>query len=163
MKTIQSGEEILACYHSSEEFFYGSRDFRRQELLHGFGFLCHCSECSLEGEALELNERKRADIREKSARIKLLLQKSSVEGAVKLSLNVLELVKELDIRFMFVTELTNAAFVATKAKKLGISVPDANMLRRDALDYAKKFGDLHMNLYNKATCCPKEEFVLEYY
>ena len=88
------------------------------------------------------------------ARIPPLLKlgkKSSMEGAMKLSLNVLDLVKELDIRTMFVAELVNTAYVATKAKMMGISVPDANMLRREALDYAKKFGDFHVNLYNKAT------------
>ena len=156
MKLIKPGEEILACYNSTNEFLYGSRDFRRQYLLNSFGFVCHCSECSLDGAVLEENDRKRAAIREMSEEIKPLLsihfnQRSPMERALKLSQNIWDLVKELDIRTMFVTELTNTAYVATKAKMMGISVPDANMLRREALDYAKKFGDLNMNLYIKAT------------
>ena len=149
LKNIEKGEEILAMYHSSNEFCYGSREFRRQELLDGFGFLCQCTECSLRGEALEENERKRTDIREKSVKIRLLLKpglRSPMESAMKLCQKILELIKDLDIRSMIVIELTNTACIASKAKMMGISVPDPNMFRQEALEYAKKFGDLQMNL-----------------
>ena len=72
MKPIEPGHEILACYDDSGEFLYGSREFRRQQILECFGFLCHCSECSLIGEALMENERKRVDIRKKSVELKKL-------------------------------------------------------------------------------------------
>ena len=62
--TIEKDEEILINYRKGEgeEFNYGSRDYRRQRLLRTNGFLCQCFECSLEGEALEDNERMRAEV-----------------------------------------------------------------------------------------------------
>ena len=59
--TIEKDEEILLSYWNTKEFIYGSREFSRQELLEDTAFLCECSECSLEGEDLEENERMRAD------------------------------------------------------------------------------------------------------
>ena len=146
MKTIQKGEEILACYDFSREFCYGSRDFRRQKILDGFGFLCQCSECSLDGKALEENERKRLEIREREL---TQLVRLPTERALKACQESLELVKELDIRFMFVAQLMNTSLLASEATRFGISGPDANMLRLEALEYAKMFGDVHVNLYNK--------------
>ena len=50
---IEKDEEILISYRGDKnEFLYGSREFRRQKLLRTDGFLCECSECSLEGESV---------------------------------------------------------------------------------------------------------------
>ena len=59
--------------------------------------------------------------------------------------------KELDIRGMFGTELIFTANLAIAAKVMGISGPDANMLKREALDYAQKFGDRYVNIYQRNT------------
>ena len=50
---------------------------------------------------------------------------------------------------MFVAQLMNTSLLASEATRFGISGPDANMLRLEALEYAKMFGDVHVNLYNK--------------
>ena len=47
--TIEKDQELLTSYLHEAEFLYGSREFRRQQLFESFGFLCSCSECSLEG------------------------------------------------------------------------------------------------------------------
>ena len=72
LKTIEKGEEILENYWDTEKFTYGSREFRREQLME-FGFLCECSECSLEGEALQDNERMRAKVRENEPKLEQLL------------------------------------------------------------------------------------------
>ena len=64
LRTIENREEILVSYLPDGEFVSGSREFRRQQLLEKRGFLCECSECSLEGEALEKSDRKRAELKE---------------------------------------------------------------------------------------------------
>ena len=50
-----------------------AREVRQQELLEILGFYCECSECSLEGEDLEENERMREEIREKEVEIEQLM------------------------------------------------------------------------------------------
>ena len=69
---IEKGEEILSCYLEEPEFLYGSREFRQQELLERSAFLCQCSQCSLEGAALQDDERMRAGIRETDREIKVV-------------------------------------------------------------------------------------------
>ena len=73
LMNIEKDEEILTAYIPTQEFVYGTREFRRQQLWETSAFNCQCSECSLEGEALEENERMRAEIREKEARIGQLI------------------------------------------------------------------------------------------
>ena len=72
LMTIEKDEEILTAYVPTDDFVYGTRDFRQQKLLETFAFRCQCSECSLEGEELEDNERMRAVIRENETEVKRL-------------------------------------------------------------------------------------------
>ena len=59
---IEEGEEITVCYRNEMKFFYGSRESRQQQMLEHGAFLCQCSQCSLEGEDLEENERIRTEL-----------------------------------------------------------------------------------------------------
>ena len=109
---IEKDEEILLDYMNTFEFVYSSRKFRRQKLLESFGFLCECSECSLEGEDLEDNEMMRAEILEKQAKIdqllgsvrsqtdKLLIKKS-VKKSMKLCNQKVKLIEKLNIRVRY--------------------------------------------------------------
>ena len=75
--TIEKNEEILVNYRDKFHFNYGSREYRRQDLLENFGgllCLCESAECSLEGEDFEENERIRAEIREDDSEIRKLLR-----------------------------------------------------------------------------------------
>ena len=64
MMVIEKDEEILLNYRNTSEFVYGSRESRQRRMLQLRGFLCECSECSLEGEDLEENDRMREEIKE---------------------------------------------------------------------------------------------------
>ena len=95
----------------------------------------------------------RVEIREKKAEIQQLLRlegtQSSIERAMKLALERLELVKKLDIRFKFVTELINVYNGASMAKRIGIPGPDPEIYKEEALQYARMFGDNMMDVYNE--------------
>ena len=69
--------------------------------------------------------------------------------AMMLTVERWELVKKLDSRLSFVSELLQVYLLASDYKKLGISVPDPNIFKREALDYAKKYGDVKMNEYTR--------------
>ena len=65
---IEKDEEILISYRGDKnEFLYGSREFRRQKLLRTDGFLCECSECSLEGS--QIDDGIGAELRQKTGEI----------------------------------------------------------------------------------------------
>ena len=157
MKFIEKNEEILFNYQDTEEFAYGSREFRRQQFQEIIApFSCKCSECSLEGEALEENERMRAEIREKLAEIQQLLDieglpsRKTVKKSMKLSQQRLNLVQRLGIRSRFVEELLNFYDAAFLAKTMGIpTASDAKIFKQEALKYAMMFGDSYIHFYNK--------------
>ena len=166
LKDIAKDEEIVINFKNlvDVDFHYGSREYRRQDLLEKEAFLCQCSECSLEGEALEENERMRKEIRGKILEYGQLM-KSSLSGqggkmklkrVIKLNQERLNLVKKLDIRHRFVLELLNAFNLTSKAKMRGIPTPDPNVFKREALDHAKMYGDAEMNIYNNINCFSSE-------
>ena len=159
LKTIEKDEEIVVNFKNNVllGFHYGSRDFRRQDLLETSGFLCQCSECSLEGEALRENEMMRAKIRDKKALADQLgheaecpltgrgrVNKMKMRKAMKLVQESLALVKKMDMRHRFVSELTTASCWADKAKMIDI----AHTLMPEALEYAQKYGDAEMSRYD---------------
>jgi hypothetical protein len=151
---IAKDQEILTNYLSGEpEFHYGSREARRQELLERSGFLCECSECSLEGEALQDNERLRTEIRETDREIDPLIthegnvRRSSMKRYIKLSQERINLVEKLGIRGeMFVFEMMSFHAAATKAKEMGMAAPDPTIIKQEALKHAKICGDESMNM-----------------
>ena len=168
IKDIEKDEEIVANYHDRIELNYGSRQFRREEMLRVSGFWCQCSECSLQGEE---NERKRAEIRDKDTEIQQLQRQldqqlkdqmmsqgfvfkkpfqKSFQKVMKLAQQRMNLVKELDIRQQFVFELINFVILATDAKKFKIPSPDPSIFKREALNYAKKHGRCQLYLCNRA-------------
>ena len=153
LKTIEKEEEINLryCYSYNEEFQYRTRDLRRKKLFDDMAFMCQVSECSLEGEALEDNERLRAEINEKFAEMENLLccgGGSPENRAMMLTLERLELVKKLDYRMSIVLELLQVYKLASESKMLGMSAPDPNIFKVEALDYARKYGDVKLNEYN---------------
>ena len=146
IKTIEKDEEILTSYLFPKEFVYGSREFRQQKLLEFVGFLCQCSVCSLEGEALLEDDRIRAKIRQKTAEINQLLscEESAVEEAMKVAQRKTKLVQKLDIRSEFFSEMIQFCGFAVLARKKGISAPDPEIFRQEALKYAKMSGDCYI-------------------
>ena len=150
LRTIEKGEEILVNYSDKgPDTNYGSktREMRRQELLDQRGFLCQCSECSLEGKALEDNERLREKIGKMRASIALLIGVADFDGAMKASHEMIDLVKKLDIRLQFLKEYLGACMVANVMKKLAMSGPDPDIYKEAALGYA--IGDANMHHYNE--------------
>ena len=156
LRTIEKEEEIVVSYCQNwPEFNWGSREFRQQQLLETRVLVCQCSECSLEGEELQENQRMRAEVREKKAEIRQTLsgggsdRRRSVKKAMKLAQQRVNLVQKLNIRVMFVSEMINFYDAASDAKKMGISAPDPDTFKHEALKYAKKYGDALMY------CCSK--------
>ena len=150
LKTIEKDEEINIIYNADDGVHYSTRDLRREKLFERMAFLCQCSECSLEGRALEENERMRVEIREKYAELENLLSRgrgSLGNRPMMIAVERLELVKKLDYRMNFVIELLQVYKLAADSKMLGISAPDPNTFKREALDYAKKQGDVGMYEY----------------
>ena len=155
LKSIERGEEILVNYsEEGPEINYGSksREVRRRDLLEKRGFLCLCSECSLEGKALEDNERMRKEIGEKRVKIAALMGVLDFRRAMKVSLEILELVKKLDIRLQFLKELLTVFMSASTIKKLKLAEPDPEIFKNAALEYA--IGDSGRHHYEKTV----EEF-----
>ena len=114
--TIEKGEEITVCYRTMTEFTYASRQSRQQQLLEYGAFRCQCSQCSLQGEELEENERIRTELREKEDEIMKLMFNQHLQAsegsdgrrdlkkAMKLSQRRTKLLQKLDLRagFMYV-------------------------------------------------------------
>jgi len=155
MKLIEKDEEILACYQNVQgDDGFGSRETRQQTLLKTHAFLCSCSDCSLEGDELEENERIRAEIREKRRTIISLISGRSllpynVKRAVKLSQEFMVLVKKLNIQPQVVDRLLQIALpVAWVARNEGLRGPDPRSILQEALEFCQKFGDSMMKNYN---------------
>ena len=151
LKSIEKGEEILVNYsEQGPEINYGSmsRKFRREELLEKRGFLCKCSECSLEGKALEDNERMREKIGGMRVKIAQLVGSMDLGRAMEESREMIVLVKKLDIRLQFLKELLGAFMVASAMEKLNMMCgPDPEIFQTEALGYA--IGDVGMHHYEE--------------
>ena len=164
LKSIDKDEEILISYDKGGfrvVLSFGSRKFRQNEIMERFWFLCHCPECSLEGEALKENERVRQEIRGKIREIKEIWIKTEeipkitettgemgkqyfqtlLKRVLKLHQKKMKLIEELDLKMESVSELRNFFVVATLAKKCEISATDPEVLKMKALEYGKKYGD----------------------
>ena len=138
---------------------YGSRKFRQQVLLEAGGFLCKCSECSLEGWDMEDNERMRAEIVEKDQEIEYLVRhqgsepipRKSMKKVMKLAQERLKLVQKLDIRTEFLAAMVNFYHFAVRARRMDITCQnDPDIFKQEALKYAKMFGDSSIHCYNIA-------------
>ena len=152
MKVIEKDEEILVNYKDEEELNYGSRQFRRQFLLEKLGFLCRCSECSLEGAALLENERIRKMIRRKNMKIAALLREycpRKLLRAAKLRHDTVDLVKQLDLQREIPKQLLKSYDLLHASLPGCLSeVPDLEIIRFVALESCDKFGDTLREFYN---------------
>ena len=129
-------------------------------MLEKMGFLCSCSECSLEGEELLENERIRAEIREKELKTKMLVpqiyrlfgaaQRRPLMELLKTSQEIVKLVKKLDIQLEIVNQLTKHFVDAYHARLMGFSRdPDPPAIKKEAQEHAKKLGDSQMRIFNQ--------------
>ena len=153
--TIEKNEEILITYWEQPEFVYGSREFRQQKMLQYGGFLCKCSECSLEEEDLEDNERMRAEMREVNAEIEQFMRsegpdlRRSVKKGMKLAQKRTKLVQKLNLQADVVDEMIDFYALADMARRLDISCEnEPEIFAREAWKYARMFGDRFIHLYN---------------
>ena len=154
MMVIEKDQEIMASYRDWEdEFVFGSRTARRQKLLETSGFLCQCSECSLEGEDLEDNERTRAEISEKKMEIEQLRYEESrkdMKKAMKVAQRRVKLTQKLNLRNVFVGAMFDFYKLAVRARRMNISCEnDPDIYRQEALKFAKMFGDNYIHFYNR--------------
>ena len=163
MKVIEKGEEIVINYQDKVKFNFGSREYRQKVMMEKMAFICSCSECSLEGEALLENERIRAEIRKKDLKTKMLVpqiqrlcgvapaaQKRPLMELLQTSQAIVRLVKKLDIQLEIVNQLTKCFEDALQARMMGFSrEPDPSVIKKEALEHAKKLGDGQMLLYNE--------------
>ena len=156
-KDIEKDEEILINSALGAYYGCGSREFRRQQILENKGFVCECSECSLEGEDLEDNERMRAEIREKDEEINQLkinsedfLTRKSLKKAMKLYQKRVKLIQKLNIWSEVVFALVQFYHLAVSARLMGITCEnDPEIFKQEAWKYAQMFGDNHIHLFNK--------------
>lgn len=67
---------------------------------------------------------------------------------MKLSQERMNLVEKLGIRgTMFVLEMMSFYAAATKAKEMGVTAPDPNKMKQEALKHAQICGDGCVNLF----------------
>ena len=160
MMVIEKGEEILTSYRNNDKFRFGSREVRRQELLVEVAFLSQCSECSLEGWDLEDNEKMREELGEKKDETKQLLlcegpdpvPRKDMKRAMKLAQQTVRLIQKLNIRAEFVREMICFYRAAIWARTMGVTCQnDPEVFKREALKYAKMFGDNYIYYVNKET------------
>lgn len=157
---IEKDQEILVSY-MSEKICYDSRDCRREKLWERFVFLCSCSECSLEGEALDINEGLRAKLRQiiaKKLQVDQLLSpygasnsappRELVKKSMKLTQKRVKLVQKLDLRDRFVTAMVNSYGLASIGQSLDNPIPnEKEIYKQEALKYAKMFGDCFIHAF----------------
>jgi len=163
LKVIEKDEEILCSYihtyinqEDPTNVSFETRQTRQQTLVKIRAFLCSCSECSLEGEELQENERIRAEIREKIKTfdslippLPAILHRHNVKQAVKLSQEVITLVKKLNLQEEIAMELLQTALpVAWHARDMGLRGPDPTSIKNEALEMCQKFGYTMMTHYN---------------
>jgi len=152
VKDIKKGEEILCNYVDLEEFNYGSREIRRAALADKFGFFCKCSECSLEGDELDVNEQQRSQIVANLALIKELMKKfeeKSTVGALKTGTDTVGMVSQLGLALELPRLMLNIYQVASAARYQNIiGTINPTTFSQRALQYCQKFGDSFMYFYN---------------
>ena len=162
LRPIEKDEEILLAYFDKTETCYGSRNDRRERLQEKFGFLCECSECSLEGEALDINEGIRVEIRQiTEERSRLMRPQGSSSGpsrknmkkSMKLSQQKVNLLQKLDLRALFVTAMINF-YAQSKMGRDNYDIPSKNdpeVFKMEALKYAKMYGDCFIHIFHRYT------------
>ena len=152
MKVIEADQEILVNYKDEEELNYGSREFRREFLLENLGFLCQCSECSLEGEALLENERIRKKMRRKNSRIAVLLREYCPRKQLRaagLRYETVELVRQLGLQREIPKQLLKSYDLLYASLPFSMpGAPDLDIIRFRALESCDKFGDALREFYN---------------
>ena len=127
-------------------------------MMEKMAFICSCSECSLEGEALLENERIRAEIREKDLKTEMLVpqimrlcgaaQKRPMMELLLTSQEIVKLVKKLDIQLEIFNQLTKCFEEALHASKMGFyRDPDPSAIAKEAQEHAKKQGDAQLRIY----------------
>ena len=155
VKTIKKGEEVLANYVDTEEFNFGSRDHRRSVLVDKFGFICKCSECSLDNDELDLNEQQRKEVVENIKLVKDLMNKfeeRSTVSALKTGQETVRVVRELGLVYEVPRLLLNCYQVATAARFQNIiGMLNPRVYSDQALAYCEKFGDSFMYFYTFVT------------
>jgi len=155
VKTIKKGEEVLANYVDTEEFNFGSRDYRRAMLVDKFGFICKCSVCCLDGEEFELNEQQRKEVVENIKLVKDLMNKfdeKSTLSALKTGHETVRLVREMGLVYEVPRLLLNCYQIATAARFQNIiGMVNPRVYSDQALSYCEKFGDSFMHFYNFVT------------
>lgn len=155
VKPIKKGEEVLANYVDTEEFNFGSRDHRRSVLVDKFGFICKCSECTLDGEEWELNEQNRKDIVSNINLIKELMKKyegQSTVSALKAGEETVRITKEIGLVYEIPRLLLNCYQVATAARYQNIiGMINPTIYSEQARYYSENFGDSFMYFYNFVT------------
>ena len=147
MKIIEKGEEITINY---QELRYESRMERQKELLEHFAFQCKCSECSLEGKALEENERLREAVSQRMVVYEEMIDNHEDEHGLRLVQEMLDLTRKLDLQGQVPFLLFNCYREAKKARQLGeIQIPEPNIIKSEALRYCEKYGDGYLH-YSKS-------------
>lgn len=151
MMPIEQGQEILINYSNMMvELDFGSREFRRQHLLDTYGFLCHCSECSLGGEELEENERIRVKLRQKKDGMDQLLASNlgDLKKLMKLAHQRVNMMKKLNLRTGYVGAMICFYKLSVQARSMNIPCArEPDTYKQEAWKYAEMFGDRTIHVY----------------
>ena len=158
LKMIEKDEEISANYWECEDINLGTREFRQQFMLENHGFLCKCSECLLEEQALEDNDKLRAEAAALKSKIvnllagKTPLNTNNVKKALELCPEMMTRIVKLDVQIEILDKLLQFSLpLAYLAKMRKLEAQDPQIIKLEAMGYCKLFGDAKLNDYNKMT------------
>eukprot|EP00092_Neocalanus_flemingeri_P029853 GFUD01032411.1.p1 GENE.GFUD01032411.1~~GFUD01032411.1.p1 ORF type:complete len:327 (+),score=98.82 GFUD01032411.1:116-1096(+) len=95
--SIVKGEEVTCSYFGDQEEMAFASKLSREQFLSSWSFVCSCNVCSLEGERLEENERKRNELRKISENIEC---EEDLVRKARLCLQKLDMVKLVGVEIV---------------------------------------------------------------
>ena len=150
IKTIRKNEEICTDYLSGKMFSMGLRKDRIEQIVKLANFICRCTECSLQGEALEENENARReylDIKKDLPQLGYTNKKL----AFRKSQRMVDIVRKLDLEINLYEVLLNCHHFALMARQSGASgIENPETSREEAWKRCQHFGEAGISTFREA-------------
>jgi len=146
IRDIMAGEEIVASYLSTNEYF-PTRKERIKNLRMKWFFTCSCEVCNLQREEFEQNEEVRLEIQRLHDMVPMLACRGELTGALTCAYKKLKLLKSIEYEML--AEIPGALMECVElAAHLG-KAKETKKLKSEAKEMAEKFGDVHLYNFNK--------------
>jgi len=146
IRDIKEGEEIVASYLSTNEYF-PTREERIRTLRMKWFFTCSCQVCNLQTEEFEQNEEVRLEIQKLHDMVPMLACRGELTGALTCAYKKLKLLKSIEYEML--AEIPGALMECVElAAHLG-KAKETKKLKSEAKEMAEKFGDVHLYNFNK--------------